>query len=260
MKVQPGLVVAITGASSGIGQELAFQLAARGCFVALAARRGGLVEENARKIRASGGRAIAVTADVSRRADVDAFIKATVAEFGRIDVLVNNAGSAPATGTLLENSEELFRKTMDTNLMGGVYGVWAAAPEMEKTGGGLIVFISSIVGKRGVPRSSAYCASKFAVQGLTESIRPELARKNIRVTTVCPPGVDTPFFDVNGAPGKKRNYKLHPVSRIARDIVRAIENETRELLPTMDAKLVNWANFFFPSIVDRLAVALKGDK
>ena len=259
MKLGPGVVVAITGASSGIGQELAFQFAARGCSLALAARRSELIENNARKIQSAGGKAIAVTADVTRRKDVDAFMARAFREFGRLDVVIHNAGSAPASGTLLENSEEVFRQTMDVNLMGGVYGVWAAAPLMEKNGGGMMVFISSIVGKRGVPLSSAYCASKFAVQGLTESIRPELIRKNIRVLTVCPPGVDTPFFSANGRV-RKRNYRLYPVEKIARRIVRAVEKEQRELLPSFDAKVVFWANVFFPRLVDRLAVAIKGDK
>lgn len=260
MKLGPGVVVAITGASSGIGQELAFQFAALGCSVALAARRGDLIENNAEKIRSVGGRAIAVVTDVTKRADVNAFMDRTVQEFGRLDIAVHNAGSALASGPLMENSEENFRRTLDVNLMGGVYGVWAAAPLMEKSGGGVMVFISSIVGKRGVPRSSAYCASKFAVQGLTESIRPELARKNIRVVTVCPPGVDTPFFETNGKPARKRNYRLHSVAKIGRLIVRAVEKEKRELLPTLDAKLVFWANVFFPRLVDRFAVALKGDQ
>jgi NAD(P)-dependent dehydrogenase (short-subunit alcohol dehydrogenase family) len=257
MKIRPGLVVAITGASSGIGKELAAQLAARGCHVALAARRGVLLEENARAIRDAGARALAVVTDVTKRSDVENFVARTMAEFGRIDVFVNNAGAALASGSILENSEDAFRRTMETNFMSAVYGVWAAAPVMEKTGGGLMVFVSSIVGKRGVPMSSAYCASKFAVQGLTESIRPELARKNIRVTAVCPPGVDTPFFDDRP---RRRRFRVHPVSRIVRDMIGAIEKEKRELLPTMDAKLIHWANFFFPSLVDRLAVAVKGDK
>jgi NAD(P)-dependent dehydrogenase (short-subunit alcohol dehydrogenase family) len=258
LKIGPGTAAAITGASSGIGQELAFQMAARGCAVALAARRADVIEANAQKIRASGGRAIAVATDVSRRPDVETFMRRAFDEFGRLDVVVNNAGIAPATGTLLENSEEAFRRTMEVNLMGGVYGVWASAPLMERSGGGTMVFVSSIMGKRGAPRSAAYCASKFAVQGLTESIRPELARMKIHVLTVCPPGVDTPFFDVNGKPGRRR-YRLHPVSKIARHIIHAIETGKRETLPTLDAKAVHWANVFFPKLVDRLAVKVKGE-
>lgn len=249
--------MAITGASSGIGQELAFQFAARGCPVALAARRWDLIETHAEAIRSRGGRALAVTTDVAMRLDVEIFMRRAYEEFGRLDIVIHNAGIAPAKGTILENTEEDFRRTMDVNLMGGVYGVWAAAPYMEKTGGGVMVFVSSIMGKRGAPRSAAYCASKFAVQGFTESIRPELALKKIHVLTVCPPGVDTPFFDVNGKPGRRR-YRLHPVSKIARHIVRAIERGERETLPTLDAKIVHWSNVFFPRIVDRVAVLVKG--
>jgi NAD(P)-dependent dehydrogenase (short-subunit alcohol dehydrogenase family) len=257
LKLGPGVSVAITGASSGIGQELAFQLAARGCSVALGARRANLLEENVRKIRDGGGKAIAMPVDVSKRGEVEAFMRRTFDEFGRLDVVVNNAGIAPATGTLLENTEEAFRRTMEVNLMGSVYGVWAAAPLMEKSGGGVMAFISSIVGKRGVPRSAAYCASKFAIQGLTESIRAELAQKKIHVLSVCPPGVDTPFFDVNGKPGQRR-FRVHPVEKIARHIVGAIESEKRETLPTFDAKLIYWTNVFMPGLVDRVSAKMKG--
>ena len=155
MKIGPGVVAAITGASSGIGKELAFQLAARGCAVALAARRGDLVEEHARRIRAAGGRALAMATDVARKSDVEAFMRGAFDAFGRLNLVVNNAGIAPATGTLMDNSEDDFRRTMDVNLMGGVYGVWAAAPLMERSGGGVMVFVSSIMGKRGAPRSAA---------------------------------------------------------------------------------------------------------
>ena len=120
-----------------------------------------------------------------------------------------------------------------------------------------MVFVSSIVGKRGVPRSSIYCASKFAVQGLTESIRPELHRKNIRVVSVCPPGVDTPFFEKNGRGGRRR-FRLHPVRKIAAMIVRACELETREALLTIDSKLIYWANVFVPRLVDWAAAKNKG--
>lgn len=257
MKLRPGVATVITGASSGIGEELAYQLAARGCLVAVAARRVDRLEAVVRKIQAAGGRAIAVPTDVSRRAEVERLMKRTFDEFGRLDVVINNAGIAPAKGPLLENSEEDFRRTFDVNLMGYVYGVWASAPLLEKSGGGVMAFVSSIVGKRGVPRSAAYCASKFAIQGLTESIRPELKRKNIRVVNICPPGVDTPFFEESGK--KARRYRLHPVDKIARSIVRAVESEKRELLPTLDAKVVDWANFFFPAIVDRVVGRVRGD-
>ena len=258
MKLGPGVSVAITGASSGIGEELAYQFAARGCAVALAARRADRLDAIVRKIQAGGGRAIAVPTDVSKRSDVEKFMRRAADEFGRLDVVIHNAGIPSSGKPLLQNTEEDFRRVWEVNLMGIVYGVWAAAPLMEKSGGGVMAFVSSIVGKRAVPRAAAYCASKFAIQGLTESLRPELRAQKIRVVTICPPGVDTPFFEANGKSAGRR-FRLHPVGKIARKIVRAVERETREVLPTMDAKIVHWSNVFFPRIVDRVVSIVRGD-
>ena len=166
--------VIVTGASSGIGQELAFQLAKKKAKVVLAARTAELIETHAAKIRSEGGVALAVPTDVSRRFQVELLVQRAVTEFGGLDVMINNAGVSPAKGTILENSEDDVRKTMEINFMGSLHGVWVAAPYMEKAGGGQIVFVSSIIGKRGIPFNAAYCASKFALQGLAESIRPEL--------------------------------------------------------------------------------------
>lgn len=250
-------VVVITGASSGIGMELARRFSSMGNSVVLAARRGAILTALAQELEAAGGRAIAVPTDVTVRADVENLMRAAVDKYGRIDIVINNAGASPAVGTLMENREVDVRYTMDLNFMGGVYGVWAAAPFMEKNGGGLIVFVTSIVGKRGVPKSAAYCASKFAMQGMAESIRPELAVKNIRVLTVCPPGVDTAFFKVNRRENRRR-FRLHPVEKIGRMIVRACERETRESLLTIDAKLLYWANVIFPSLLDWAVAKNKG--
>jgi NAD(P)-dependent dehydrogenase (short-subunit alcohol dehydrogenase family) len=252
-------VVIITGASSGIGQELAFQLARKKAKVVLAARNAELIQKHAAQIQAEGGTALAIPTDVSRRFQVEMLVQRTVAELGGLDVLINNAGVSPAKGTILENTEEDVRKTMEINFMGSLYGVWAAAPHMEKAGGGQIVFVSSIIGKRGIPFNAAYCASKFAIQGLTESIRPELAPKNIRVITICPPGVDTPFYENNGKP-VNREYRLHSAAKIARMIVEACEKEKRELLPTIDAKVLHVLNFFAPAMLDRAVAKVKGVK
>ncbi len=250
-------VVVITGASSGIGEELAFQLAKKKAKVVLAARRGELIEQHVAKIRAEGGTAIAVPTDVSRRFQVEMLMQRAVAEFGSLDVLINNAGVSPAKGTILENSEEDVRRVMETNFMGSLYGVWAAAPHIEKAGGGQIVFVSSIIGKRGIPFNAAYCSSKFAIQGLTESIRQELARKKIRVINICPAGVDTDFYK-NNDKGTRRQYILHSVEKISRRIIRACEKEKREALLTWDAVLLKWLHFFIPGIMDRAIAKAKG--
>lgn len=242
-------VVVITGASTGIGKELGFEFARKGAKVVLAARNLLLLEQNAEAIKKSGGTALVVRTDVSHRAAVEHLMWKAFETFGRLDIVINNAGVSPAKGTLLENDETDIRTTMEINFMGGVYGVRSAAPYMEKSGGGLLVFVTSIVGKRGVPYSAAYCASKFAMNGLAEAIRQELSPKNIRVLTVCPPGVDTPFFANNGK-GVRRRYRLHPADKIARMITRACEKEKREYLPTLDAKLLHWLNVFFPRLID----------
>ncbi|MCB4756162.1 MAG: SDR family NAD(P)-dependent oxidoreductase [Elusimicrobia bacterium] len=255
MKIKDKVIV-ITGASSGIGKELAFQLAKKGARVVLAARNVQALEEIAGQIEKEGGVALAVPADISQRFHVARLMQRTDIEFGRLDVLINNAGISHRPGIITEIEESDFRSTMETNFMGSVYGVWAAVPLMEKHGGGLIVFVTSAIGKRGVPRSAGYCASKFAVEGLAESIRPELAPKNIRVLTVCPPGVDTPFFEKNYRQDVRR-YRLHPVQKIAHLIVKAVEKEKRGVLLTLDSKALYWANVFFPRLLDWVLAKVK---
>jgi NAD(P)-dependent dehydrogenase (short-subunit alcohol dehydrogenase family) len=258
MKLQ-GKVAVVTGASTGLGKEVAAQLAAGGAAVALSARNEERLRDNVRSIEGAGGRAIAVVADVTSRKDVASLFQRTVEAFGRLDLIVSNAGVTTAPGTFLENDEADVRRTLETNFMAGLYAVWEGVPYLRRTGGGTIVFVTSAVGKRGVPRSAVYCASKFAVHGLAESIRPELRPENIRVITVCPPGVDTPFFENNGRTGR-HGFPLHPAADIARGIVSAIERDKRDVLLTLDAKLLYWGNVFAPRIMDRVLGKIKGAK
>jgi len=242
-------VVVITGASSGIGKELAFQFAGLGSKVVLAARNARALEEIAGQINSSGGSALACPTDVSKRGPVESLARAAYEKFGRLDIFIHNAGISHPDVPLTDLKEEDVRKVMETNFMGGIYSVWAAVPYLEKAGGGQLVMVTSIIGKIGVPQDSIYCASKFALQGMAQAIRAELKGKNIRVITVCPPGVDTPFF-ANNNRGTSRKYRLHPVGKIARMIVKACLREKREVLLTMDAKLLHYLNFFFPRFLD----------
>jgi NAD(P)-dependent dehydrogenase (short-subunit alcohol dehydrogenase family) len=252
-----GKVAVITGASSGIGKELALQLARKNVRVVLGARDLAALDGVVADISREGGSAFAVRTDVSKRDQVEALVNRAVERFGRLDMLINNAGVSNARGHLMDNDEADFRSTFEVNVMGGVYGVWAAVPHMRKRGGGIIVFVSSVVGKRAVPGSAAYCASKFALQGLTESIRLELSGENIRVLTVCPPGVDTPFFKNNWRRDRVK-FRLHPVGKIGRSIVRACEKEKREVLLTIDAKAAHVFNFFFPRLTDWIIAKAMG--
>lgn len=258
MKLQDKVVV-ITGASSGIGEELAFQCAQKGSKVVVAARNKTALDQVAQKINSSGGQALAVQTDVSIRSQVENLVAQTLKEFGRLDIFVNNAGLTHPDTDLINVSEADLRKVMEVNFMGGVYGLWAAVPAMEKNGGGMLVYVSSVVGKRGVQRNAGYCASKFAIQGLTESIRLELKKKKIHVLTVCPPGVDTPFYENNNRGGVRR-YRLHSTDKITRMLVSSIEKEKREVWMTMDSKILAWANNVVPALLDKAVLAVKGDK
>ncbi|MFN0117791.1 MAG: SDR family NAD(P)-dependent oxidoreductase [Elusimicrobiota bacterium] len=249
-------VIVITGASTGIGKELAFEYARRGAKVVLAARSIPLIEENASLIVKSGGEALPIATDISQRDQMESLIKKSWDKFGRVDMLICNAGISPAKGSLLENDEKDIRNTMEVNFMGSVYGIRAVVPYFEKRGEGQIILVTSIIGKRGIPFNSAYCASKFALQGLAESIRPELMVKNIHLMTVCPAGVDTPFYSNNGK-SENREYKLHSPEKIARMIVNACEKKERELLPTFDAKLLYWGNVYFPKFMDKMIFKVK---
>jgi dehydrogenase/reductase SDR family protein 7B len=169
-----GTTAVITGATSGIGREAAREFAKTGAKVVLAGRRKERLLELASEIEASGGQALSVQTDVAEQAQVEALIEKCVERFGRVDVLVNNAGVAMASQFEAMSLED-FRRLMDVNFWGAVYACRAAVPQMRKQrGGGVILNVSSIFGKRGMPFETAYCASKFALAGFSEALRAEL--------------------------------------------------------------------------------------
>jgi short-subunit dehydrogenase len=188
-----GRSAVITGASSGIGRAAALELARRGMNVALAARREKLLEEVAAQCRATGVRAVVVPCDVSDEAQCEALIRTATAELGPLHLLVNNAGYAIYDRVSVAQSED-FRGIISTNYLGGVYCTKAVLPQMLERREGAIVFVSSITGIMGFESMSAYCASKFAVNGFAESLRNEVLRHGIRVSMVCPATTETGFF------------------------------------------------------------------
>lgn len=189
-----GRVAIVTGASSGIGAGLARMLARRGARVVLVARRRERLEEIAAEITAAGGTAMALACDVEQRAAVDAAAAAVIERFGRIDLLVNNAGY---------NRHVLFKdhdvadieRMMRVNYLSVVYWIKAALPAMRAQGSGWIVNLSSVAGRLGQPDEAAYAATKFAVAGLTESLSYELDPLGIHVLCVYPALVRTEMFD-----------------------------------------------------------------
>lgn len=190
-----GKVALVTGASSGIGAAVARALAAEGASVARGARRLDRLEALARDIHASGGTALPRSVDVAVRHEVEAFAADALRAFGSLDILVNNAGIMPLSPVAAVRVEE-WERMVDVNLKGVLYGIAAVLPTMLEQGGGHVVNIGSVAGRRPFPGGSVYSATKFAVRSLTAGMQLELsASQGIRVTDVQPGGVDTELMD-----------------------------------------------------------------
>lgn len=186
--------VLITGASSGIGLEIAHHLAAEGANVVMAARKPDKLEQAAESLINKGYTPLIVPTDVTREADCRAVIQATIDAFGNLDVLINNAGYAPPA-SLLDTTEDLWDATLDVCLKGAYLMTRASLPVMLDQGGGTVVSISSVAGKYGFENRSAYCAAKWGLHGFTRALRVELSKQNIRAHLICPGAVATPWWD-----------------------------------------------------------------
>jgi clavulanate-9-aldehyde reductase len=185
-----GQVVAITGASSGIGEATALACARSGAAVALAARRGDRIQALAERIAGEGGRAIAVRADVGDEAQADAFIERAHSELGRLDVLVNNAG-VMLLGPIENAPTEEWRQMIHVNVFGVLYCTHAALPLMHQLGSGHIVNISSVAGRVARAGSAVYNLTKWGVGAFSEALRQEGIEMGVRVTVVEPGAVAT---------------------------------------------------------------------
>ncbi|MCK4275887.1 MAG: SDR family oxidoreductase [Phycisphaerae bacterium] len=253
----PTPVVVITGASSGIGAETALAFARRGAGVVLAARRADRLAALVRDCQGVGGVAIGVTTDVAEADQVQALVAAAVEQFGRIDVMVNNAGYGQF-GRVHELSDEDMRRIFDVNFFGVFYGCKAAAPVMIRQRSGHIFNISSIIGKRGSPFHGAYCATKFAVAGLTDSMRVELAHWGVRVTLVCPALTETQFSANvrDGEPRSESKYLTRaakmPARKVALKIVEAVGKRRPQIVFTAGGKFLVAVNALWPSAADRI--------
>ena len=200
-------VVVITGASSGIGATTATLLAGRGAKVVLGARRQDRLNRIVKDISAAGGTAISFAADVTRRPEVEALVKGAVASFGRVDVMVNNAGVMPMAPIQLLKVDEWDRQ-IDVNIKGVLYGLAAALPHMEKQKSGHIINLASVFGiKVFAPGGTVYCATKAAVRSLTEGLRVELHSQNIRCTMISPGAVATELPESSSDEATRRSVR-----------------------------------------------------
>lgn len=186
--------VIVTGASSGIGEALALRLAEQGAWLALAARRAERLEAVAAACRTRGGRALAIPTDVSDEAACRSLVERAHEEYGRVDMLINNAGLSVVSLLQDYRDLDLFRRVMDVNFYGAVQCTFHALPHLIESRGRL-VNVSSLGGKLAIPYNSAYVASKFALGGFSDSLRLELARHGVSVTLVCPYWVVSEFHE-----------------------------------------------------------------
>ena len=259
-------VIIITGASEGIGAEMATQLAqSKGAAVALvlAARQAAKLEAVAAACRPHGAQVLCVPTDVSVRADCEALIARTLQQFGRIDTLINNAGVSAHALLQEVQAEHLdwYEDLMRVNLWGTIWCTHAALPHL-KASRGRIVSVSSLAGLVGVPGRTAYCTSKFAMNGFMEALRTELLSDGVSVTVAYPGVVDTDIrrrgFNALGQPAGSSGLsedKAMPVDVCVRKILQGTERRQRDVLMSPIAHLGRWLKLLAPSRVDRMAWA-----
>jgi short-subunit dehydrogenase len=252
--------ILITGASSGIGAEMARQFAKEKARIVLAARRAERLEEVAKEVRVLGGEAHVVLADVAKEADCKRMVEDTVAALGGLDLLVVNAGISMWALFSEITDLSIFRTIMETNYLSAVYTTYYALPHL-KTSRGQIAAISSLTGKTGVPTRTAYAASKHAMNGFFDSLRAELWDSGVKVTVICPGFVATEVrqhaLSGDGTPIKtnpldeaKESMSAEECARLA---IRAIRKGKREEIMTGIAKAGMVAKIFFPGMIDAIA-------
>jgi NADP-dependent 3-hydroxy acid dehydrogenase YdfG len=255
MRSLQGAVVAVTGASAGIGRETAMAFAREGSRLAVCARRVERLQALAEAVATVGGEILARQVDVAEERAVVRFIDETVGRYGRLDVLVNNAG-AGVRGRVEETPSEDYERLMRVNFLGTVYGCRAAVPVMLRQGSGVIVNVSSIVGHRAMPGGGAYAATKAAQVSLTEALRGELRGTGVYACSVHPIGTETEFGDVSArASGGRSGGPVGPqqsAADVARAIVRCARRPRPEVYPYPLSRLIVWLNALAPGVGDVL--------
>ena len=254
-------VIVVTGASDGIGAELARQLAADKPTLVLAARRRDTLEAVARQCAAAGAQTLCVVTDVSVEADCRALIAATVEKFGRIDALVNNAGVSMHANFGEIADTAVYENLMRINLMGSIWPTHAALSHLRASKG-LIVAVASLAGLVGVPGRTTYCATKFAQTGFFEALRVELQPEGIDVCIVYP-GVVATEIRRNGWNAKGETAGTSGLSEAtamsveacAGLIVSAMRSRKREEVMSVKGKLGRWMKLIAPKKVDAMARA-----
>jgi short-subunit dehydrogenase len=249
--------VIITGASSGIGEAMAYHAASLGYNVCIAARNQDKLATVKAACLNMNVRCIAVQADVSIEQDCIGLIDRTIAEFGGIDILINNAGIS-MRALLADCDIQVLKQVMDINFWGTVYCTKAALPHLLKNKGS-VVGISSIAGIKGLPARTGYSASKFAMNGFLESLRIENMKTGLHVLVACPgytaSNIRNAALDKSGKSQSESPYdenKLMPAETVAKAIFQAIEKKRHYIYLTFQGKVTYFLSKFFPALLDKL--------
>jgi len=257
MKLNDKIAI-ITGASSGIGKSLAYEFARRGVNVVLAARQYVTLCEIAQDIeKIYGVKSIAVQCDVTNQEDCEHLIKQTITTFGKIDILINNAGISMRA--LFKDADvDVLKKLMDVNFWGSVYCTKYALPELLKSQGS-IVGVSSIAGYKGLPGRTGYSASKFAMNGFLDALRVENLKTGVHVMTACPGFTASNIRNtalnkdgVSQGESTLEEEKMMSSDEVAKLIADGVENRSRTLVMTGQGKLTVTLSKFIPGILDKL--------
>lgn len=250
-------IVIITGASGGIGEALAKKFSSEGSIVVIAARQIEKLETLKMELEAAGAKVLAVACDVSKESDCKNLIDQTIKAFGKIDVLINNAGIS-MRALFNDLDLDVIKKVMDINFWGAVFATKFALPHLLKSKGS-VVGVSSIAGKKGLPGRTGYSASKFALEGFLETLRTENIKNDLHVLVACPgftaSNIRKSSLSKDGSSqgeSPRTENKMMSPDEVADHIYLATLKRKRDLVLTLNGKLTVWLNKFFPAMMDRI--------
>lgn len=256
MDTLSGKNIIITGASSGIGEAIARAASTVGANVALAARSIDKLTSLSKELSHNKSKAIAIKCDVTKEIECQNLIEETISKLGSIDILINNAGiSMRAPFEHVKTS--VLKEVMDVNYWGAVYCAKAALPELLRNKGSLVA-VSSVSGFKGLPGRSAYASSKFALNGLFESLRMEYMSRGLHTLIACPGFTSTNIrFNARTEDGSLQGStptdesKMDSATEVALDILQAIRDKKDFMLTNKQGRLIYWLNKFFPKMVEK---------
>jgi len=248
--------IIITGASSGIGKAIATEAAKCGANLVLASRNLDQLNILKTEIESSQSKVVCVKTDVTQQSDCDNLIQKAILELGRIDILINNAGIS-MRASFSDVKLDVLKKVMDVNYWGTVYCTKAALPELLKNKGSLVA-VSSVTGFKGLPGRTGYASSKFAINGLFESIRMEYLNRGLHTLIACPGFTASEIrFNALTANGDKQQQSpgdessMDTAKDVAIDILQAIRDRKDFMLTNKQGKIIYWTNKFFPKFLEK---------